>query len=222
MNTVQTSWTGSIASPAAVAERSSASGTPRVSARRPRALSWPHGVSPDAVPFGPRDVTAGCENEFQVAVSGKAGNVDLPNRIVESAYFRNLARRVASGDVPPRRLRELQEMISEEGDRVWENSWVAMRRDVLNPYAKAVLAVDLSRDKRRPGTLRADTGRFLVEQRGVRMLRIPVSYLMKLALAQALGQSEKTSAAVSRSRREGHGAFPQRQYFAGDILLRSR
>jgi hypothetical protein len=153
-------------------------------------------TSPDAVPFGPRDVTAGCENEFQVAVSGKAGDVDLPGRIMESAYFRNLARRVASGDVPPRRLRELQEMISEEGDRVWENSWVAMRRDVLNPYAKAVLAVDLSRDKRRPGALRADTGRFLVEQRGVRMLRIPVSYLMKLALAQAVGQSEKASAAV--------------------------
>jgi len=71
---------------------------------------------------------------------------------------------------------------------VWENSWVRFPRQQLNLYANQILDSDLHLDKQNPAAgYRKDVGRFLIEKNGVQYLRIPVSYLLKLSLADAVG-----------------------------------
>ena len=62
-------------------------------------------------PFCGTDGSVGMEYEVQVAVQGEPGDVDLPLSIAQSAYARNLARRVARGDLPPAALAEFEEVL---------------------------------------------------------------------------------------------------------------
>ena len=142
------------------------------------------------LPFGPGDATAGAENELQTVVVGEKEDVDLPRRIVDSRYYRNLEKKAAAGDTPVRRLQELNRFITDNPDRVWEHSWVRFPRARLNRFAKSVLAADLLADKRQPGgPRRGDCDRFEGREAGEPVLRVPVSYLLKLALADAIGES---------------------------------
>ena len=52
---------------------------------------------PASLPFSPRDVTAGVENEFQTVVRGEKQDIDLAIAIETSSYYKNLIRRTASG-----------------------------------------------------------------------------------------------------------------------------
>ncbi|MBN1865340.1 MAG: hypothetical protein JW808_10600 [Victivallales bacterium] len=125
------------------------------------------------------------ENEFQTAIEGCSEDVDLPCRIKDSSFFRNVRRRVHSGDMPQRCERKLNDFISCNDQNVWENSWASFPRSRLNAYAESVLEHDLLADKSNPSKgKRCDWRNF--DDKG--KLRLPVSYILKLALADVIGR----------------------------------
>ncbi len=143
----------------------------------------------DVTPFFGDDTTVGVENEFQVAVEGKKEDVDLALAIVDSNYYKNLTLRARRGDLSPQVLTELDAFLNEQQDGIWENSWVRFPRRLLGEYATTLLNHDLLADKGQPqGPMRQDVGRFLFAKEGEAWLRVPVSYLLKLSLADAIGQ----------------------------------
>lgn len=143
----------------------------------------------DNLPFSAQDITVGTEAELQAAVLGSKDKVDLPLAIETSAYYANLQRRIARGDAPRRALNKLESYLNENLANVWENSWVHFPLTQLNPAARAVWESDLQANKQdRQRGLRTDHARFLIEQQGELLLRVPISYLLKLALADHLGQ----------------------------------
>jgi hypothetical protein len=146
----------------------------------------------ESLPFTRNDTTAGTESELQVAVCGSRLDVDLPRTIESSNYYANAIRRAATGDLPRKLVIDIERFMSENGDNVWENSWVRFARRVLSGYANQVLECDLRADKSSlDSKTRTDVGRFLFKDSdGSPMVRVPVSYLVKLAMAQYLGTRE--------------------------------
>ena len=140
------------------------------------------------LPFSPADTTAGAENEYQTAVVGDRGQVDLALEIEESGFFRNLKKRALRGETPRSRITALERFLADNNARIWENSWVRFPVDALNPYARTVFDADLRADKQRENSpLRSDASRFTIHAQGREFLRLPISYLLKLALADAVG-----------------------------------
>lgn len=155
-------------------------------------LGWADGRgNPDyaRLPFTADDATAGSETEMQVAVAGRRESVDLPLLIEQSDYFANIAKRAAAGDAPKRLITDLERFLAGNEEQVWENSWVRFPRRVLSPFAAQVFARDLLADKRNAlAGRRSDADRFTtIGPEGEEMLRLPVSYVLKLALADILG-----------------------------------
>jgi hypothetical protein len=147
-------------------------------------------------PFSGADTTVGVENEFQVAVEGNRSAVDLAIAIVESNYYKNLTLRARRGDLSPHLLNDLDAFLGDQHNRIWENSWVRFPRRLLGEYATSVLNRDLLADKANPaGTTRRDSASFLFFREGEPWLRVPVSYLLKLSLADALSQNGQTGLA---------------------------
>ena len=158
---------------------------------------------PDTWPFTPGDATAGAESELQVAVRGKAEHVDLPITIRGSNYYSNVIRRASAGDAPRQIVRQLDRYLEESGD-IWENSWVRFPSHVLSPFARRILREDLQSDKSvKNSAFRSDVDQFFVHQAGSEWLRIPISYLLKLALADAIS-IDKLPAVVKQT---GIGLF---------------
>ena len=145
----------------------------------------------ESLPFSLNDTTSGCENELQAAVIGDGANVDLPIVIRDSNYYKNTLRRTASGDAPRWVLTGLEEHLRNNRENVWENSWVRFPRNVLSTYAAGVFERDLLADKRDSnGPPRADAHKFVFFSKGNEFIRVPLSYLLKLSLADAVGESE--------------------------------
>jgi hypothetical protein len=141
-----------------------------------------------SLPFLGTDTTSGSETELQAAVRGGREDVDLPRAIEQSNYFANIVRRSRAGETPRRLITELEEFLAADREEVWENSWVRFPRRLLSPFADAVLRHDLLADKRRPEDgPRGDASRFVLGSPAGEELRVPVSYLIKLALADAVG-----------------------------------
>ncbi len=139
-------------------------------------------------PYVATDVTAGCENELQVAVMGQASDVDLPDTIISSRYYANIKRRVRSGDTATAALDKLTDYLDNNPDKVWENSWVRLPCHRLNKYALAVIDHDLRADKNNPDSpKRKDIDRFTLNVKGDKWFRLPISYLLKLSLADVIG-----------------------------------
>ena len=140
-------------------------------------------------PFGPGDATAGCENELQAAVAGGRDQVDLPLTIENSNFYVNLVKRQQRGDTPARLVNDLDDYLASNSSGVWENSWVRLPLDGLSDPARQVWRRDLLADKSDPAQgIRCDHQSFFVRHQGRDCLRVPVSYLLKLALAEALGR----------------------------------
>lgn len=154
-------------------------------------------ASPEALaatlPFSAGDATCGSETELLAVVAGRREEVDLPRAIEHSNYFANLLRRTAAGDASPRLRHDLERFLAANGENVWENSWVRFPRARLSPYAARVLAGDLLADKKNSAAgVRGDAGRFLVAAPdGTEELRLPISYLIKLALADVLASLDR-------------------------------
>ena len=150
----------------------------------------------EALPFGPGDTTAGAENELLTVVTGPRDQVDLARTVAESNYFKNLERRAATGDASKSLVRGIEDFLSDNRDNAWENSWVYFPADLMTPYAREVFDGDLYADKRQRGARRSDADRFQVQRNGVSCIRIPVSYLLKLALADAISVDRKPHPAI--------------------------
>lgn len=141
----------------------------------------------DRLPFAPGDVTAGSEDELQAVVVGNSSACDLPITIRESRFFQNIARRSSSGEAPRSTYLELQEFLNDR-EEVWENSWIRFPERRLSPHALNTFLADLKIGER--GEMkrhRADSVKFTFEQAGETWLRIPISYALKLALADVAG-----------------------------------
>lgn len=158
-----------------------------------RSISESHGTL-----FGDNDVTAGSETELQAAVVGSSHSVDLPLSIERSRFFANLAKRTASGEAPERQMERLRSFLDENPTNVWENSWVRLELQRLSPYARRVLNQDLQADKANPQSQpRRDQQRFrFTSPEGRACLRVPISYLIKLTLADVVGTQEHMPAAL--------------------------
>lgn len=165
------------------------------------------GIAPSAsgerllqfLPFVPGDATAGAEDEWQAVVAGNRDAVDFPQVIAASNYYRNLARRAAAGDTSHRLIDELTDFLDHNPDGIWENSWVRLPMDRLSPFARQVWDRDLLADKRHPdGPRRSDTDRFHLERPDGTWLRIPISYLLKLSLADVLDSKPDTPPVTRR------------------------
>ncbi len=140
------------------------------------------------LPFGPDDATAGSESELQVAVMGSPDCVDLPLRIRDSSYYQNVARRTVAGDTSGHTLLELERYLQAGSDAVWENSWVRFPLERLNTFARHTLERDLLADKSDAASgRRKDSADFFFAKDGEDWLRIPISYLLKLSLADLAG-----------------------------------
>lgn len=147
----------------------------------------------DSLPFSRHDATAGSETELQAVVAGRKEEVDLPITIEQSNYFANILKRAAAGETPKSLITDLERFLNDNPENVWENSWVRFPRRKLSPFACRVFERDLLADKNNPhGGTRGDIGRFIFRDReGEEYLRLPISYLIKLALAELIGSGER-------------------------------
>jgi len=145
-----------------------------------------------SLPFSVGDVTAGSESELQAVVAGDRRHVDLPLIIEQSNYFANMMKRAASGETSHRAVADLERFLADNSSNVWENSWVRFPLKRLSSYARQVLEQDLLADKQNPAAgQRADSARFFFHAAdGKVMLRLPISYLIKLALADLIGSQQ--------------------------------
>ncbi|MBU0481906.1 MAG: hypothetical protein KKG47_12475 [Proteobacteria bacterium] len=158
-----------------------------------------------SLPYVNRDVTAGTENEMQVAVKGSREKVDLPRTILESTYYANMKRRTRSGDTPRAGIRSLGRYLDDHSEEIWENSWVRFPRCLLNEYSQTILRADLQADKNDPrSSLREDAARFTLFENGEHWLRIPISYLLKLSLADIIGTEAGEAFEVTGKRLLSH------------------
>src|SRR5215813_1321783 len=141
----------------------------------------------DSLPFAPGDVTAGTENELQALVVGKRSTVDLPISIERSKYYSNIVRRIAVGEASTGLIRELRKFLSDNEDQVWENSWVRFPRKYLSPFASDLLDQDLRINSEEEPEGRTDRDKFVFATNWGDWVRVPISYLVKLALADVIG-----------------------------------
>jgi hypothetical protein len=145
----------------------------------------------ETLPFSHGDATAGSETELQVAVAGQKSQVDLPLSIEESSYYENLRRRARCGDSSERPIQELEQFLNSNKSQIWENSGVRFSYSLLSEYAREVLHFDLLSDKQNPQSgPRSDRGRYLLGPDSEQQVRVPISYLIKLALADVIGRQE--------------------------------
>src|SRR6516164_6640491 len=141
----------------------------------------------DGLPFAPGDVTAGSEDELQAVVVGDAAACDLPITIHESRFFKNIAKRSLSGVASRSAYLELQQFLNDNG-QVWENSWVRFPARRLSPHALNTFLSDMKIGERGQSKRhRADSVKFTFEQAGETWVRVPISYVLKLALADVAG-----------------------------------
>ena len=158
----------------------------------------------ETLPLFGQDATAGTETELQVAVRGTAEDVDLPCTIRASRYLANVRQRVGTGEASKRHLQELEEYLEGSPDEVWENSWVRLAPHRLGRLARRVLEEDLRANRHEPRSpRRSDLQRFLCRQNEEAALRIPISYLLRLALADVLDDPTPESV-----RRRGFALLP--------------
>lgn len=151
-------------------------------------------------PFGAGDSSVGMEYELQVAVKGSSDKVDLPLSIHNSSYYENMEKRAESGDLSRAPFSVIESFITENMTNIWENSWVRFSEAKLNPFARAVLHRDFLWDKKLPkGPQRSDIARFYTSPKRGANLRLPVSYVLKLALADVLGTCGDLSGIIKKT-----------------------
>lgn len=162
-----------------------------------------HGIASDRlelIPFALNDTTAGTETELQAAVIGRKETADLAVTIEESNYYANIVRRAASGDTSKKLVGDLERFLHSNNDGVWENSLVRFPRKVLSTFADTVFQRDLLSDKHeRMKGLRSDAHKFIISRSGEDYVRIPISYLLKIALADIIGQKQRLPRLIQRT-----------------------
>ncbi|HMK37511.1 MAG TPA: hypothetical protein VK463_20735 [Desulfomonilaceae bacterium] len=144
-----------------------------------------------SLPFSLNDATAGSETELQAAVSGDRRCVDLPLVIESSNYFANIVKRAAAGETCQRAITDLERYLTGTDEKFWENSWVRFPVARLSAFARQIFDSDMLMDRRNPdGRLRDDADKFMFHGAGNTFIRVPISYLIKLSLADVVGSQE--------------------------------
>jgi len=150
-------------------------------------LNIPRGVA-SSLPFTEDDTSGGVENELQVCVKGHESMVDLPQLIRHSHYYANILKRVERGDISSRTSKNLESFLNENESNIWENSWVRFPYLLLNDLSKKIFEEDLLANKTLPeGGFRKDRDQFFIKQGSALLVRIPISYLLKLSLVDMVG-----------------------------------
>ncbi|HJZ80278.1 MAG TPA: hypothetical protein VKD91_08025 [Pyrinomonadaceae bacterium] len=144
-------------------------------------------VDVESLPFTPGDVTAGTENELQAEVCGPPNQVDLPVTLRRSRYFSNLSRRVASDEAPRQLVARLERYLDDQ-THIWANSWVRFPRNSLSAFAAEVLERDLRQSDAPASKARSDRSRFVFAGTWGDWARVPISYLLRLSLADFIGR----------------------------------
>ncbi|MCA9471471.1 MAG: hypothetical protein MRJ96_01025 [Nitrospirales bacterium] len=140
-----------------------------------------------SLPFHAYDITAGTENEYQAVVIGDKHSVDLPISLESSNFFKNIVRQSCSGLSSRSVVTELEQFLDQSAHTVWENSWVRFPLRRLSHFAHQVLQHDLLADKKQAaGPRRSDIGKFVFSTHGEDWLRVPISYVLRLALADVI------------------------------------
>jgi len=153
-----------------------------------------------SLPFAPEDLTAGSESEMQTVVRGRRSDVDLPIFIEQSNYLSNILRRAQTGDAAAKKLTDLEEYLNTNQDGIWENSWVRFPVKRMGKNAKSMFLYDIAADKDNPLTgNRTDLNRFLYQHNGGEYIRVPVSYVLKLAMAEALEPLNLSNSPMART-----------------------
>lgn len=141
-------------------------------------------------PFVGDDTSVGMEHELQVAVEGKRQDVDLPIIISKSKFFKNTIKRAERGDLSTSTVNDLINFLENNKDDIWENSWVYFREYRLHQRTRAALKKDMLADKSMPdGKKRTDSQTFYCTRKSTTHLRVPISYLLKLALLDSIYQT---------------------------------
>jgi hypothetical protein len=163
------------------------------------------------LPFGPADITAGTENELQALVVGKRTTVDLPITIERSKYYSNIVRRIAAGEASTELIRELQKFLSDNDEQVWENSWVRFPRKYLSSFASNLLDKDLKTSSGEHEQWRSDRDKFVFATNWGEWVRVPISYLVKLALADVVGTQPDLPSQIKKT------ALDLLRHFSNDL-----
>lgn len=154
-------------------------------------------INYNKLPFMPGDVTAGSENEMQTAVSGDKEKVDLPQTIIGSHYYLNILKRIQYEEIKKERVNDIEKYLGDGQQNIWENSWVRFSPTYLNPFAKRILMRDLLADKKHyQSGFRSDLPKFIVMDKGEEKLRIPISYLLKISLADIIGEQKELPSSI--------------------------
>ena len=158
------------------------------------------GLNAGSLPFAPLDTTAGSEAEMQTAVVGKKSDVDLSVFIEQSNYFTNTKRRTKAGDTSRKVMTDLEQYLNMNTEGVWENSWVRFPRDKMGELARTIVQNDLLADKTDLfAGQRSDVNRFIFKQDGRDYVRVPISYLLKLSLAEIIDPRQKTHPLIHKT-----------------------
>jgi hypothetical protein len=128
----------------------------------------------EAVPFTGDDTTAGTENELATAVTGPAASADLAQAVHDSPHAASLSAAARAA---------LDAWRRDNPDATWEHSWLRIPRTGLHARALALLERELAG--------RRDRAEFEI---GADTLRLPASYVLRLALADALARLELPAA----------------------------
>ncbi|MGP8152727.1 MAG: hypothetical protein ACLQBQ_01075 [Smithella sp.] len=158
------------------------------------------GLNVSSLPFAPSDTTAGSESEMQTVVVGNKNNVDLPLLIEQSNYFANTKRRAKTGDASQKVMTDLEKYLNINTEGVWENSWVRFPRDKMGVLAESIFRRDMLADK---GNIsagqRSDLNRFIFQKDNLEYIRVPISYLLKLSLAEIIDPQRKVHPLISKT-----------------------
>jgi len=150
------------------------------------------GLNAGSLPFVPSDTTAGSEVELQTVVVGNKSNVDLPLFIEQSNYYANTLRRAIAGDTSRKVMTDLEKYLDANTEDIWENSWVRFPRNKMGALAGKIFQHDLLADKRNPTAgRRSDWNRFIFRKDDLDYIRVPISYLLKLSLAEIVDAQHK-------------------------------
>ena len=88
--------------------------------------------------FAGEDTTAGSETELQTAVIGSRDKVDLSLSVEHSNYFKNMAKRAATGDAPIQKPDALEAYL-DAPEEVRENRWVRFPLPILDAFVRSML-----------------------------------------------------------------------------------
>lgn len=108
------------------------------------------------------------------------------------------------GESPKQVITRLEDYLSRRSnEQVWENSWVRFPKRTLSSFALDVFNHDLLADKTNSsGPLRQDVKSFFLTQGGEPWIRIPISYLVKLALADVAAATSDNTPSLRRIARD--------------------